>query len=153
MAKFFEIDEQNRELIDGIFQETGMHNYINLIILGVPKMNGKVISIAKTNPIAEKLGNCPDSVVCTVYEEAFDRLDENAKRLIVTDALATISYDTEKDKIIVGCPQIVVTAAGRARFGEDLLNACEAGLFAIAQIEQEKKEEAERLKAKKANKK
>lgn len=145
MAKFFELTEENQKLIDRLFEESGLNNYVNLILLGTTKAK-EVIKVAKTNPIAEKLGNCPDSVVCIVYEDAFDRLDDNAKRLITEDVLSTISYDFDKDKIVVGCPCITITQHGRAKYGENLINAVESGLFAIQQLEEERKAKKEREK-------
>lgn len=147
--KYFDVADENRDLIDEIFQKTGLHNYVNLIILGSPKPldKYKVIKVGKNNPIGEKLGNCPESVICYLYEEGFDRLDAETKEMLVTDAITVISYDTEKDKIVLGCPTITVTLGGRAHFGEALLNAKETAVHVIAQIEEEKKERAEQIKA------
>ena len=109
--------------------------------------------MSKANPLAEKVGNCPDSVVCVVYEDAFDRLDQRMKEILIEDAFANISYDDEKDKISVGGPQIVVTVGGRRRYGDELLNAAETAILAIQQIEEEKKaiKEAEKAAKKKKN--
>lgn len=155
MSKYFDVTEENQEFIDNIFQQTGLHNYINFIILGVPKEPEKnsVIKVAKNNPVAEKLGNCPESVVCFLYEEAFDRLDEDTKKLLVEDAVATLSYDTEKDKIIVGCDMISVTLGGLHRHGDMLLKAKETGILSCKQIEDERKERVEQIKAERAAKK
>lgn len=151
MAKYFELTEENQNLVDEKFQETGMHNGINLLMYGVPKAK-EVIKVLKANPLAEKVGNCPDSVVCIIYEDAFDRLDQHTKELLVEDAFANVAYDSEKDKIIVGAPQIVVTVGGRRKYGEELLNAAETALYAIQQIEEEKKEAKEAKKAAKSRK-
>ncbi len=149
MAKFFEISEENQEIFDDIWQESGMFNYIDLKLLGVPKAK-EVIKVQKTNPQAEYLGKCPDSIVVTVYEEAFDRLDEKQKRLIAEDALSSVSYDDEKDKIVVGCPQIVVTVGGRAKYGDELINAAETAVLMIQTIAEE---EAEKKAAERESKK
>lgn len=154
MAKFFELSKENQEYFIQEWNENGMYNYIDLKLLGVSKSKD-VIKVQKTNPQAEYLGKCPDSVTCTVYEAAFDRLDDKTKKLIVNDALAMVSYDDEKDKIIVGCPQITVTIGGRTKHGEELLNAIESGVLAIQQIADEEAEkktaEKERKAAKKSN--
>lgn len=152
MAKFFELSEENQALIDDRFQVTGMHNYINLLVFGVSKAR-EVIKVSKANPLAEKVGNCPDSVVCIVYEEAFDRLDDEMRKMLVDDAFANVAYDSEKDKIIVGAPQITVTVSGRKTFGDALINAAESAVYAIQQIEEEKRlaKEAEREAKKKKN--
>lgn len=152
--KYFDVADENRDLIDELFQNTGMHNYVNLIILGSPKPldKYKVIKVGKNNPIGEKLGNCPESVICYLYEEGFDRLDAETKELVVMDAISAISYDTEKDKTVLGCPTITVSVAGRMKYGESLLNAVETAWQVIAMIEQEKKERVEQIKAERKSK-
>lgn len=152
MAKFFELTNENQDLFNEAWSENGMYNFIDLKLVGVTKSK-EVIKVQKTNPQAEYLGKCPDSVICTVYEAAFDRLDEKTKKLLVEDALAQVSYDSEKDKINVGCPQIVVTIGGRAKYGEELLNAAECGVLAIQQIADEEAEQKAAEKERKAAKK
>ena len=85
-----------------------------------------------------------------MYEEAFDHLDEKNKKLLIKDALNVITYDSEKDKISIGVPQIVVTVGGRQTYGDDLINASEMAVLAIQQIEDEKREAKEEEKARKA---
>lgn len=149
MAKFFEISDENKQIFEKIWDETGMVHYVDLKLLGVSKAK-EVVKVQKTNPQAEYLGRCPDSIICTIYEEAFDRLDEKGKKLLAEDALSLVSYDDEKDKIIVGAPQIVISVGGRAKYGDELINTAEAAVLAIQQIAEE---EAERKAAEKANKK
>ena len=152
MVKFFELTDENQNLVSATFQETGMHNYINLKMVGVPKAK-ELIKVSKANPLAEYVGKCPDTIVCSIYEDAFDRLDENTKRLLLRDAFSIVFYDDEKERINVGAPQIVVTVAGRQHFGDDLINAAEAGVLAIQQVEDERREQKEIEKAnKKKNK-
>ena len=111
MAKFFELTDENQTLVNDVFQDTGMHNYMNLKMVGVSKAK-ELIKVSKANPLAEYVGKCPDTIVCAIYEDAFDRLDEKTKRLLLIDAFGVVFYDDEKDKISIGAPQIVVTVAG-----------------------------------------
>lgn len=148
MAKFFEISDENKILIENTFSETGLDNYINLKIVGTPKAK-ELIKVTKANPLAEYVGKIPDSVVCTLYEEAFDRLDEKTKKILITDAFNCVGYDTEKDKILVGVPQIVVTVAGMHKYGDELINAAEMGVMMIQEVEEERKAKKEMEKASK----
>jgi hypothetical protein len=151
MAKFFELTEENQSLVDEKFQEAGLHNTINLLMFGTPKSK-EMIKVSRVNPLAETVGNCPESVVCIIYEEAFDRLDDHTKELLVEDAFANVAYDPDKDKIVVGAPQIIVTAKGRQQYGDELINAAESAIYAIAQIEEEKKAQKELEKENKKKK-
>ena len=152
MAKFFEISEENQQIFDDIWMESGMFNYIDLKVVGTPKAK-EVIKVQKTNPYAEFLGRCPDSIIVTVYEEVFDRLDDKNKKLLAKDALSLVSFDNEKDKINVGAPQIVITVGGRMKYCEELINAAEIAVTMIQEIEEEKKAQREAEKATKKAKK
>lgn len=148
--KHFELSEENEQLFSDLFRETGYDNYMQLKLIGTAKSK-EVIKVARPNDVAKYVGHLPDDVVTIiVYEEAFDRLDEKNKKLLVKDALAMIQYDSEKDKISIGVPQIVVTVGGRQMFGDELINAAEMAVLAIQQIEDEKQELKEAEKARKA---
>ena len=151
MANFFEISEENQQIFDDVWQESGMFNYVDLKIVGTPKAK-EVIKVQKTNPYAGYWGKCTGSISVTVYEEVFDRLDDKNKKLLVEDALSLVSYDSEKDKINVGAPQIVITVGGRMKYGEELINAAEIAVTMIQEIEEEKKAQREAEKATKKSK-
>ena len=138
MAKLFELSEENIDLIEEVFQNTGLHNYMELKTMGVTKSK-QLIKIQKNNPVTEYLAKAPDSINIQVYEDAFDRLDIETKKILLEDAFSIVGYDSDKDKILIGAPQITVTIGGRQRFGDALINAAEAGVLAIQQIEDEKK--------------
>lgn len=140
MAKFFKLAEDNQQIIDDVFGDTGLDNYFNLITLGVKKSK-QLVKVQKTQPITEYFGKMSEdnNVVLYLYEEAFDRLDVDTKKLLIEDAIAQISFDAEKAKIIIGAPSITITLGGRAKYGEKLADAAEAAVLAIQQIEDEKK--------------
>ena len=139
MAKFFELSEDNINLVEDAFQSTGLHNFMECNILGIAKSK-TLIKIQKNNPVTEYLAKVPESINIQVYEEAFDRLDDDSKKILLDDAFARVAYDNDKDKIIIGAPEITVTLGGRAKYGDKLINAAELGVLAIQQIEDEKKQ-------------
>ena len=69
-----------------------------------------------------------------------------------------VSYDTEKCKLNIGCPSIVLPIGLYEKFKEEgkdaiLIQNALLGQYTLAKIEQDKKEEAERKKALKTKKK
>ena len=148
--KTFELTEENQQLFIDLFDETGLNNYMQLRLVGTPKSK-EVIKVCRPNDLTKHFGHLPDDVVTIiVYEDAFDRLDDANKKLLIKDALNMITYDSEKDKIGIGVPQIVVTVSGRQKYGDELINAAEMAVTMIAQIEEEKRELKEAEKARKA---
>ena len=151
MAQFSNLSEENAELIQKISEELGLYNYVR--IEGIGKVKDKqLIKVQLDNPVTKWKTNKPDTVNIFIYERAFDMLEDKQKEILIRDAFNQIHFDTEKDKITIGCPHIEVSIDGSAKWGEELLNAAEAGVHAIIQIEEEEKEEKERQKAERAAK-
>ena len=151
MAQFCNLSEENIELIRKITEETGLYNFVRVEGIGKAKSK-ELIKIQKESPVAEYKTKKSDTVNIFIYERAFDMLDDRQKEILIRDAFNSINFDSEKDKIMIGCPQITVSVAGRMKWGEELLNAAEAGVLVIQQIEEQEKEEKERKKEERASK-
>lgn len=145
------VSEETAALFDKIYDETGLDNFMDIRIVNVAKSK-KLIEVQRCPPIGEWVASKEDVVCIKVYEKAFERLTPKMQEILMRDAFNNINFDTEKGKIIIGVPQIVVTCEGRAKWGEELINAAESGVIAIQQIIEEEKEEKERLKMEKAAK-
>lgn len=149
MAKLGKISDETEELIDNIIAENGLDNYVTVKTYAVKKSKD-LIKIKKAGPIEGELTKDEQTVFIIVYEEAFDRLNDDMKELLMKDAINNIIFNTENGKVSIGAPHITVTTWGRQKFGEDLLNAAESAVLAIEQIAEEEKE---RKQAEKENKK
>lgn len=151
MSQFSNLSKENADLVQDISEELGLYNYIH--VEGIGKVKDKqLIKVQLDSAVTKWKTNKPDTVNIFIYERAFDMLEDRQKELVLRDAFNQINFDTEKDKITIGCPHIEVSIDGRAKWGEELLNAAEAGVHAIIQIEEEEKEEKERQKAERAAK-
>ena len=153
MAKIFKPSDETIDFVEQHFAETGLERFITLKVIGVSKQS-QVFNVSKANGLIEYIGNLDDAIVVSVYEEAFDRLDDNTKTLLIRDALAQVSFDDEKEKLIVSKPQISVTVGGRQTYGERLIDAVETSIHVIDAIEEEIKERkaAEKEAKKRKNK-
>jgi hypothetical protein len=65
----------------------------------------------------------------------------------IRNAMEEISFDSEKDKVNIGCPMISIPLHYYESNPEGSLNAARLGLYRMAQIDEMKKEEADRQKA------
>lgn len=151
MAKFGKVSEETQELVDKIVSELGLYNFMDIEVVNVPKSK-KLIEIKRCPALGEHVAGKGDVVCVIVFESAFERLDENQREVLMRDAFNTIYFDSEKDKIVIGCPMINVSCSGLAKWGDSLLNAYEAGVYAIEQIAEEEKERKAQAKADKKNK-
>lgn len=152
MAKLGKISEETNELIENIISENGLDNYVTVKTYAVKKSK-ELIKIKKAGPIEGELTKDEQTVFIIVYEEAFDRLTDNMKEILMRDALNNIIFNTENGKVSIGAPHITVTTWGRQKYGDDLLNAAESAVLAMEQIAEEEKERKQAEKeSKKSNK-
>lgn len=151
MAKFGKLSEENMELVRTISEDLGLYNFMNIEGISCAKAK-EVVKVQKESVVTEYKTSRPGTVNVFIYEKAFDMLDDTQKDLLLRDAFNAVNFDSEKDKIMIGCPQIVVSLDGRVKWGDELLNAAEAGVLAIQQIEEQEKEEKEKEKAERAAK-
>lgn len=136
---FGEVSDDVRNVLDEVVEQTKLENFMNIYYYAVPKQKG-VIKVSKLNPIGEAVSKKPGTVVITVAEEIFERLDPNQQKMLVEDAINQISYDDEKDKIGIEAPAITMTVGGWRKYGAELANAYEMSLLTAQQLEEEKKE-------------
>lgn len=139
MAKLGKVSEETQEMVDKIVGELGYDNYMNIEPISITKQK-QLIKVARANATTEYRAKCPDTVFLYIYEAPFERLDERQRELLIRDALNCVNYDSEKDKIIIGCPQVTISVDGRAKWGDELINASECGVHMMIQIEEEEKE-------------
>ena len=153
MGKLFDSSEYVVEMVSEEVSKVGLES-IGITVKTMSLTKAKdIIKVSKANATTEHLAKCDDMVCVYVYEQDFERLDEEAQRKFVEMAISSVSYDSEKDKInIVSHPYLNLFRMCQ-KYGEEFVNTVEAGYLAIQQIEDEEREEKERLKEERAAKK
>lgn len=153
MGKLFDSSEYVVEMVSEEVSKVGLES-IGITVKTMSLTKAKdIIKVSKANATTEHLAKCDDMVCVYVYEQAFERLDEEAQRKFVEMAISSVFYDSEKDKInIVSHPYLNLFRMCQ-KYGEEFVNTVEAGYLAIQQIEDEEREEKERLKEERAAKK
>ena len=166
MAKYSKASEEVENLVAEISSELGLENMgVDFQPIFVNKSK-EVCKVVKANELFEYTAKREDLVFVVCNEDAFagtdpqghGYADEKTKYLWLRTEMDKVSYDTEKDKLIIGCPQITIPVGMYEKFKEEgkdtiLIQNALLGQYTIAKIEQDKKEEAERKKALKTKKK
>lgn len=166
MAKYSKATEDVERLVEEIASELNLDNFgVDFQPLFVNKSKD-VCKIVKANELFEYASKREDLVFVVCNAEVFDGTDphghpyadEKNMYLWLRTEMEKVSYDTEKDKLVIGCPQITLPVGLFEKFREDekdtvLINNALLGQHLLAKIEQDKKEEAERKKALKNKKK
>ena len=149
--KLFETSADIAELARDKFEDTSLAQIgINLKVISTPKSK-TVLKVQRANATTHFLTQ--KDVILTVYEEAFDRLPDEAKNILMEGALSNIFYDAEKDKLNVEGDIAREIFRMRHKYA-DYVDLLESAYIVIEQIEDEerRRKEEERL-AKKEKKK
>lgn len=147
MSKIFETNSEIIELAKEEWSETGLeHLGINLKLISVPKAKF-VLKVNRANATTNFLTK--NDLIITVYEEAFERLPEGHKRILMEGCMSNISYNSERDKIIVDTEFSHELFRMRHKY-DNYVDIAEEAEIIINQIEEEEKERKEAEKAQKA---
>jgi hypothetical protein len=104
MAKYEEPFEDTQSLFNEVIETTGLNNYMNINVLA----DNKAKDIFKVNKSNELLKyRTGDDVNIILNESIFDKLTNEQKRIVVEEAIAYISFDTEKDKVVITKPDFI----------------------------------------------
>jgi hypothetical protein len=150
MAKLFKTSEDIADLIQTKWEETNLAQMgIDLKVISTTKAKN-VLKASKASATVQYLTK--KDAILTIYEEAFDRLSEAYKEIIVEGCISNISYDSEKDKLNVETDIAKEIFRMRRKY-ENYTDIMEASYVVIEQIEQEEKERKEQEKIRKAEEK
>jgi len=151
--KIFETSADIVELAQEKFEDTGLPQMgVDLKVLSVTKSKS-VLKVQRANAATHFMTK--KDILLTVYEEAFDRLSDEHKNLLMEGVISNISYDTEKDKLNVDTDFAKEILRMRRKY-PNYVDIAEETYIVIDQIEDEERQrkEEERLakKEKKNNK-
>jgi hypothetical protein len=149
--KLFETSKDIADLAQEKWENTGLAQMgIELKVISTPKAKS-ILKVQRANATTNYLTK--KDVILIVFEEAFDRLTEEHKNLLMEGAISNISYDTDKDKLNVESDFAKEILRMRRKY-QNYVDVAEESYIVIETIEEEEKQrkEAERL-AKKEKKK
>lgn len=146
MAKVFETSKEFLELAQSKFEDAGLMHTVSLRVLSTKKSKN-VLKVSRANAILN--GVTHDDVVLVIYEEALDRLSDEFKEKLMEGVFSNVSYDSEKDKVIVE-NDIAKEIFRMRRKYENYVDILETAYVAMEQIEEEEKQRKEEEKARKA---
>jgi hypothetical protein len=142
--KFFPMSEDIQDLVAEVMKNDTPYLAtlgLDFIYLGIVKQP-TVIKVSKINPVTEYLTEKDDSIIITIYEQAFERLTPEYRRLVIAHALNSIEFDSETGKISIhGNNGTAIDEGIYTKYGEPSVLAVFSGDHAIKQIEREKKED------------
>lgn len=164
MAKLFKTSEDVFEFINNEWNNnTCAQIGVNLKVISTPKAR-QILKLSKASASTEFLIREDDVITLVVYEEAWDKLDELNKTLLIKGIFSLVNYDIDHEKVVIDTRPYADLFNMRHAIdanGNEYLdrydNALELSAMVIEQIEEEerkrKEEEKERKRAEKEAKK
>ena len=150
----------SRELDQALIDKVNEHvQKINLVVYGIEfeaiKLNSKksIGEVIKGNDLISLFANNESLVVIAINEDAFNMVDEEVQDFWIESLLSQVSYDDEKDKIIIQKPELNVNIGMYRKYGQKAVDRMELGYLTLQQMAEQEKEAKEAAKAAKAEKK
>lgn len=146
--KLLEPSEDTLKLVEGIIQEKNLNHLMEIKILAFENFKStKVFDVKKAGDLPKHLAGV--DVAIYVNEWLLDLFtDSNQQKMLVEEALDSIHFDNESEKITILKPDITTFAGVLKKFGnESVVNTKEAINLAVQAKIQEAKELKESRKA------
>ena len=160
MAKLFKTSDDVYEFITNEWEQTDASKIgVRLKVISTSKAR-QILKLSKVSATTEYLIREQDVVTLVVYEDAWDKLSDVDKTLLLRGLFSVVSYDTEKERIVIDnrpYADLFNMRHSKDANGNEYLdkydNTLETCSLLLQQIEEQEKEEkmrkAEEKKAKK----
>ena len=113
MAKFDEPFEDTQALYDEKIKAIGLDQFINITVV----VNNTAKDLFKVNKANDLLKyRTGDDVLIVLNEKIFEQLTDAQKHIVVEDSLASIHFDTEKDRLIITKPDVIAYSGVLSKF-------------------------------------
>ena len=153
MGKFSrDLDESLEKKVKTLAREMHITDWgINVEAIRLKKSKKEVGTVLKANDLVTLFTGDESLVAVALYEEALNRMDSQNQDLVIRSLLSQISYDADKDKIVITKPELQISLGMYRQFGDIAVKSAELQLLTLAQIADEEKEKKTNAKKKKKN--
>lgn len=152
--KYTKATDETIEMVNEISSKLGLDIYgVKFEPIYVKKAK-EVCKVVKANDFAKYKAKEEDLVFVVCYEDFFEGIDslghayasEDDKYKALRLAMEQVSFDPEKEKLIVGCNSVIIPV-GYCINNDEAVKSALYNATIMAKIQQDKKEEEDRKKA------
>jgi len=156
--KYTKATDETMEMVKDISSKLGLDVYGVVFEPIYVKKAKEVCKVVKANDFTQYKTNEDLLVFVVCYEDFFEGIDpmghayasETDKYKALRLAMEQVSFNPEKDKLIIGCDSVVLPI-GYCLANEDAVKSAFYNATILSKIQQDKKDEEERRKALKTN--
>lgn len=139
MAKFEEPFEDTQALFNEVISDAGLDQFIIITLL----VNNKAKELFKINKANELLKyRTNDDVIIILNEKIFEQLPDDQKRIVVEEAIAYISYDSENDKVVITTPDFMAHSGILRKHTFATIDVVRESVKSLYQAEKQAEDEA-----------
>lgn len=144
MAKFTAVDETTKEVFAKVFENAGLTQSIKFDVVNDPKQ--KVLyKVAKANPyVTYKSGV---ELVVYLNEDIFWQLEDEQQVIVAEEAIAGVSYNSEKDTINIEKADVVTFSGILRKYGAEKHEVLRESIKTLYQVKENKGEESGEVQA------
>jgi TRAP-type C4-dicarboxylate transport system substrate-binding protein len=142
MAKFEEPFEDTLALFNEVISDAGLERFMTVTVLS----NNKAKDLFKVNKANELLKfRTGDDVIIVLNEKIFEQLTDEQRKIIVEEAIAYISYDSEKDKVVISQPDFIAHSGILRKHTFNTIEVVRESVKSLYQAEKEAEDESEAI--------
>lgn len=158
--KYSKATDETIAMVEEISSKLGLDIYGVKFEPVYVKKAKEVCKVVKANDFTKYKAKEEDLVFVVCYEDFFEGIDqmghayasEDDKYKALRLCMEQVSFDAEKEKLIIGCNSVLLPV-GYCINNEEAVRSALYNATIMAKIQQDKKEEEDRKKALKTNKK
>ncbi len=144
MAKFEKISELTQSQFDEVLKKrTTITDMVQFELICDNSMKAVYKTIKASDLYKWKTGK---EVIIIINEVVLDQLDQNSQLLLMEEALMYVTFDSEKDKVIIEKPDLVTFSGIIRKYPEEYIRTFECVKAVFAQ--QKEVEEQEKINKK-----
>jgi TRAP-type C4-dicarboxylate transport system substrate-binding protein len=142
MAKYEELFEDFQKLFKEVISDAGLERFMTITVLA----NNKAKEIFKINKANELLKHrTGDDVIIVINQKIFEQLTEEQQKIVVEEAIAYISFDSENDKVVITKPDFMAHSGILRKYGFETIEVVRESIKSIYQAEKEAEDESEAI--------
>ena len=150
MAKYEQVFEDTQAIFSQKILDAGLDRYMTVIILAT-NQSKKIYNIQKANEITSfRTG---DDVYIFVNDLIFEQLTPEQQNIIAEEAVGEISFDTEKDKILITKANFAANEKIIDKYTYDVLKVVRESVKSLYQKRKEEEDASKAQTEKAGNKK
>jgi hypothetical protein len=145
MARYEEPFEDTQDMYNQAIEAAGLTDTVNIKILVNLKAK-EIFKVVKANELLNY--RTGDDVIIIINEKVLEQLTPEQQLIVIEESLAAISYDGEKDVVIISKPDVQTFSGVLAKHTFETWNVLRESIKSVYDAEKQAEDEAKNATSK-----